>query len=74
MCPICERGGIEVLFSSSHRDETTIQDVATYQDPLRYSVGVKAVFVNGRPVVLDGKIAEERPGRALRGPGYKPVH
>jgi hypothetical protein len=32
---------------------------------------VKDVFVNGRPVVLDGKITEERPGRALRGPGYR---
>ena len=55
-------------------DPATIQDVATYQDPLRYSVGVKDVLVNGRPVVLDGKVTEERPGRALRGPGYKPVH
>jgi len=54
-------------------DPATIQDVATYQDPIRYSVGVKDVFVNGRPVVFDGKITEERPGRALRGPGYKPV-
>lgn len=52
-------------------DPATIQDIATYQDPLRYSVGVKYVFVNGRPVVLDGKITDERPGRALRGPGYK---
>jgi hypothetical protein len=26
--------------------------------------------VNGRPVVLDGKITDERPGKALRGPGY----
>jgi N-acyl-D-amino-acid deacylase len=52
-------------------DPATIQDVATYQDSLRYSVGIKDVFVNGRPVVLDGKITEERPGRALRGPGYK---
>lgn len=55
-------------------DPATIQDIATYQDPLRYSVGVNDVFVNGRPVVVDGKITEERPGRALRGPGYKPVH
>jgi dihydroorotase/N-acyl-D-amino-acid deacylase len=54
-------------------DPATIQDVATYQDSLRYSVGIKDVFVNGRPVVLDGKITEERPGRALRGPGYKLV-
>ncbi len=54
-------------------DPVAIQDVATYTDPLHYSVGVKDVFVNGRPVVLDGKITEERPGRALRGPGYKLV-
>jgi N-acyl-D-amino-acid deacylase len=52
-------------------DATTVQDVATYKDPLHYSAGVKDVFVNGRPVVRDGKITKERPGRALRGPGYK---
>lgn len=47
----------------------TIKDVATFQDPMHYSVGVKYVFVNGRPVVWDGAITEERP--ALRGPGYQ---
>jgi len=52
-------------------DPATIQDLATYNDPLHNSTGVKDVFVNGRPVVFDGKITEERPGRALRGPGYK---
>lgn len=55
-------------------DLKTIKDVATYSDPLHYSLGVKFVFVNGRPVVWDGTITEERPGRALRGPGYKAVH
>jgi dihydroorotase/N-acyl-D-amino-acid deacylase len=54
-------------------DPATIQDLATYNEPLHYSAGVKDVFVNGRPVVLDGKITDERPGRALRGPGYKPA-
>jgi N-acyl-D-amino-acid deacylase len=52
-------------------DAAEIKDRAEYNDPIHYSVGVKEVFVNGRPVVLDGKITEERPGRALRGPGYK---
>lgn len=52
-------------------DPAAIRDVATYSEPLHYSVGVKDVFVNGRPVVLDGGITGERPGRALRGPGYK---
>jgi N-acyl-D-aspartate/D-glutamate deacylase len=52
-------------------DPATVQDKATYNDPLRYSVGVKYVFVNGKPVVFDNKITDERPGRTLRGPGYK---
>jgi N-acyl-D-amino-acid deacylase len=54
-------------------DPNTIKDVATYNDPLHYSVGVKFVFVNGQPVVLDGAITDECPGRALRGPGYRPA-
>jgi len=52
-------------------DTTKIQDTATYDDPLHYSVGAKDVFVNGKPVILDGKLTEQRPGRALRGPGYR---
>jgi len=52
-------------------DPTSVQDKATYNEPLHYSAGVKDVFVNGKPVVLDGKITDERPGRGLRGPGYK---
>jgi N-acyl-D-amino-acid deacylase len=54
-------------------DPSIVQDVATYNDPLHYSVGVRYVFVNGKPVVSEGKITDERPGRALRGPGYKPA-
>ena len=54
-------------------DPTTIKDVATYNDSLHNSVGVKFVFVNGRPVVWDGAITEERPGRGLRGRGYRPA-
>jgi hypothetical protein len=30
-------------------------------------MGVKDVFVNGRPVVLDGKITEERPEEPCAG-------
>lgn len=52
-------------------DPAKVQDVATFTDPLRYSVGIKYVFVNGRPVILDGKITAERPGRALRAPRYR---
>jgi len=52
-------------------DARNVRDVATFQDPMHYSVGVKYVFVNGRPVVWNGAITEERPGRPLRGPGYQ---
>jgi dihydroorotase/N-acyl-D-amino-acid deacylase len=52
-------------------DPATIRDLATFEQPAQYSAGVKYVFVNGRAVVLDGRITEERPGRALRGPGYR---
>ena len=52
-------------------DPATIGDVATFEDPNRYSVGVKHVFVNGEAVVRDGAITSARPGRALRGAGYK---
>ena len=30
------------------------------------STGVKRVFVNGRPIVVDGRPTEERPGRVMR--------
>jgi N-acyl-D-amino-acid deacylase len=52
-------------------DPATIRDVATYDDPNHYAVGVRYVFVNGRAVVSEGRITSERPGRALRGPGTR---
>jgi len=48
-------------------DPATIRDVATFDQPNRYSIGVRHVFVNGRRVVADGTITAERPGRPLRG-------
>jgi N-acyl-D-amino-acid deacylase len=54
-------------------DPATIQDKATFEDPNHYSIGVEAVFVNGKAVLAGGKFTSERPGRPLRGPGYKPA-
>jgi len=54
-------------------DPATIRDVATFDDPNHYSTGVRHVFVNGKRVVADGAITSERPGRALRGPGFAAV-
>jgi dihydroorotase/N-acyl-D-amino-acid deacylase len=50
-------------------DPATIHDVATFEDPTHYSVGIRWVLVNGRAVVADGKPTAERPGQVLRGPG-----
>jgi N-acyl-D-amino-acid deacylase len=55
-------------------DPKTIHDTATFADPMHYSVGVRYVFVNGRPVVWDGTITDERPGRPVRGAGYQAKH
>jgi N-acyl-D-amino-acid deacylase len=55
-------------------DPKTIRDAATFSDPMHYSVGVRYVFVNGSPVVWDGAITDERPGRPVRGAGYQAKH
>jgi N-acyl-D-aspartate/D-glutamate deacylase len=52
-------------------DPVSIRDVATFDDPNHYSVGVRFVVVNGRVVLDNGRFTDERPGRALRGPGYR---
>ena len=49
-------------------DPATIHDVATFEQPNRYSAGIRHVFVNGTAVVADGAITAARPGRPLRGP------
>lgn len=49
-------------------DAAGVRDLATYTDPHRFPVGVVHVLVNGVPVVRDGALTGERPGRVLRGP------
>jgi N-acyl-D-aspartate/D-glutamate deacylase len=52
-------------------DPNTIADLATFDKPQQYSVGVKHVFVNGVQVLRDGEHTGAMPGRALSGPGKK---
>jgi len=51
-------------------DPAVIHDVATYEDPNRYSMGMQYVLVNGVPVIEEGKMTGKLPGKVLRGPGY----
>ncbi len=47
-------------------DPSAIADVATYEKPHQYSVGMRQVFVNGTAVLKDGEHTGALPGRALR--------
>lgn len=51
-------------------DPETVIDVATFEDPNRYSKGIQHVFVNGVHEVANGAITGNVGGRPLRGPGY----
>lgn len=52
-------------------DPATIADLATFEEPHQLSIGVQHVFVNGVAVVRAGVPTGAKPGRALRGPGYR---
>jgi len=51
-------------------DPKTVRDVATFENPNRYSEGFRYVAVNGVLVIDGGKLTGKTPGRAIRGPGY----
>lgn len=53
-------------------DPLTVIDRATFEEPTRVSEGIRYVLVNGRPTLDGGRLTDARPGRALRGPGYRP--
>jgi len=46
-------------------------DRATFEQPHQTSVGIEYVFVNGQMVLKQGQMTTARPGRGLRGPGYR---
>jgi len=52
-------------------DPAAIQDHATFEKPHQYSTGVMHVFVNGTQVLENGEHTGARPGRVVRGPGWK---
>jgi N-acyl-D-amino-acid deacylase len=52
-------------------DPLTIRDNATFEDPQQYSTGIVHVFVNGIRVIKDGEHTGAKPGRFVKGPGWK---
>jgi N-acyl-D-amino-acid deacylase len=53
-------------------DPGTIRDVATFDNPNRFSEGMEYVLVNGVPVIEESKMTGKLPGKVLRGSGYVP--
>jgi N-acyl-D-amino-acid deacylase len=54
-------------------DPNTIRDLATFEKPNQLSEGMQYVLVNGVPVIDDGKMTGQLPGKVLRGgAGYRP--
>jgi N-acyl-D-amino-acid deacylase len=64
---IAERGIIAVgnIADLVLFDPERISDRATYTEPQLYPEGILAVLVAGTPVVMQGKLQEERPGHLL---------
>jgi len=52
-------------------DPATVHDHATFDKPHQYSTGVTDVFVNGVQVLKDNEHTNAKPGRFLKGPGWK---
>lgn len=51
-------------------DPARVADKATFLQPHQYAQGFPWVLVNGKPVVANGAVTKERPGRILYGPAY----
>lgn len=53
-------------------DPATVRDRSTFAEPTLLSEGIRYVVVNGSVVLDEGRYTGSRPGRVLRGPGYRP--
>jgi N-acyl-D-amino-acid deacylase len=51
-------------------DPAKINDLATFDKPFQYAVGMKDVYVNGTQVLRDGEHTGAKPGQVVHGPGW----
>lgn len=70
---IKKRGSIKIGYFADLAifDPAKVQDYATFEKPKQYSTGMVHVFVNGVQVLQNGEHTGAKPGRTVRGPGYK---
>jgi N-acyl-D-amino-acid deacylase len=68
-----KRGSIQIGYYADLAifDPVKIQDHATFENPHQYSTGMVHVFVNGTQVLENGEHTNAKPGRVVRGPGWK---
>lgn len=52
-------------------DPSKVQDHAVYDKPQQFATGISDVFVNGIAVLKNGEHTNAKPGKFLKGPGYK---
>ena len=52
-------------------DYDELTDNASFAKPDAVSEGMKHILVNGELVLKDGELTDARPGRVVRGPGYR---
>lgn len=52
-------------------DPSKVKDNATFDKPHQYAEGMIHVFVNGVQVLNDGEHTNAKPGRFVKGPGYR---
>lgn len=54
-------------------DPARVEDRATFENSAQVSAGIRYVLVNGRLTLEEGRLTDARPGRPLRGPGFRPA-
>jgi N-acyl-D-amino-acid deacylase len=55
-------------------DPKTVEDLATFEKPHQYPLGIQCVIVNGEITCQHGGMTGKLPGKVIRGPGYQPPH
>ena len=70
---IKQRGRLQAAYFADIAifDPANIQDHATFDNPRQYATGMVHVFVNGIQVLRNGEHTGAKPGRVVRGPGWK---
>ena len=70
---LVKRGSLKIGYFADLAifNPNTIQDLATYESPKQYATGMVHVFVNGAQVLRQGEHTGAKPGRVIRGPGWK---